>query len=216
MPMDTTMLVLIMVMAVAVLNIALLARLSSSENKKREEQPDEAEKTEEVSVMGKTKTRIFWEDMEQKPSKASEKQSGNPPEPTEEPEDDSPEIGEEFQPDTDEVDEEEIEMEDLLLAVKEDIRLDSSGLVTREIAKLQKAHGAEDIPEEEQEEIKTVLAKLDGSEFLRVLKENEEKAEKRNKELLRLIAEQENPIPKTEREDAAEMDSGSMSLEDFL
>lgn len=214
--MDTTMLVLIMVMAVAVLNIVLLARLSSSENKRQEKQPDKAEKPEEISVMGKTKTRIFREDTEQKPSKTSEKQPGNPLEPTEEPEDGSPEIGEEFHPDTDEVDEEEIEMEDLLLAVKEDIRLDSSGLVTREIAKLQKAHGAEDIPEAEQEEIKSVLAKLDGSEFLRVLKENEEKAEKRSRELLRMIAEQENPIPETEREDAAEMDPGSISLEDFL
>lgn len=214
--MDTTMLVLILVMAVAVLNIALLARLSSSENKKREEQPDEAENAEEVSVMGKTKTRIFLEDTEQETVKTSEKQSGNPPEPTEEPEDGSPEIGEEFHPDTDEVDEEEIEMEDLLLAVKEDIRLDNSGLVTREITKLQKAHDEEDIPEEEREEIKSVLAKLDGSEFLRVLKENEEKAEKRNRELLRMIAEQDNPVPKTERKDTVKDNSGDISLEDFL
>lgn len=216
MPMDTTMLVLIMVMAVAVLNIVLLARLSSSENKKQEKQSDEAEKTEEISVMGKTKTRIFKENTEEKPAKISEKQFGNPPKPTEEPEDGSPEIGEEFHPDTDEVDEEEIEMEDLLLAVKEDIRLDSSGLVTREIAKLQKAHEAEDIPEEEREGIKTILAKLDGSEFLRMLKENEEKTEMRNLELLRLIAEQDNPTPETERKDADGSDSGDMSLEDFL
>lgn len=214
--MDTTMLVLIMVMAVAVLNIALLVRLSSSENKEQEKQPDEAEKPEEVSVMGKTKTQIFREDMEEKTVKTSDKQSDNPPEPTEEPEDGSPEIGEEFHPDTDEVDEEEIEMEDLLLAVKEDIRLDSSGLVTREIAKLQKAHGAEDIPEEEREEIKSVLTKLNGSEFLRMLKENEEKAEKRNRELLRMIAEQDNPAPATERKDTVKDYSGDMSIEDFL
>ena len=38
-------------MAVAVLNIALLARLSSSENKKREEQPDEAENAEEGYIV---------------------------------------------------------------------------------------------------------------------------------------------------------------------
>ena len=138
------------------------------------------------------------------------------PVPTEEPEEGSTEIGEEFYPDMDEVDEEEVEMEDLLAAAGKDIRLDSTDLIAQEISGLQKMRGREDIPEEEKEGIRSAISKLDGSEFLRMLKENEEKAEKRNRELLKMIEELDNPPMKTGRKSAAGQEKENISLEDFL
>lgn len=208
--MDTTA-IAIMIMAVAVLNIVLLVRLSASE--KSEQKPKPAGK-EGISVMGKTKTRFLLH-KEHKENPVPPLEAGDDTEPTEEPEDGSPEIGEEFHPETDEVDEEEVEMEELFSVTKNDIRLQGNELVTGEIARLQKIRTREDIPTEDRSEIQAAVSKLGGSEFLRLLKENEEKAEKRNRKLLKMIEAEEHGSGMAGGS-VAEPASDDISLEDFL
>lgn len=193
------------------LNVGIFVWLCLREKKK--EQKKQVAKPEEISIIGQTKTRITPVNSEF--VNKSEQKQVVLPKPTEEPDDDSPEIGEEFHPETDEIDEEEIELEELFAITKEDIRLDASSLVTREIATLQKISGKEQIAKEDKDEVESAIAKLDGSEFLRMFRENEEKAEKRNRELLKLLELEENKqyIPTKEAIMASEND---VSLEDFL
>lgn len=205
-------------MAVAVLNIVLLMRFSASENTKQEAEPAPKK---DVSVMGKTRTRIALpETPTKRPTPPPEQKHEKAAEPTEEPEDDSPEIGEEFHPETDEVDEEEVEMEDLFAVTKDDIRLQGTELVANEIARLQKVRAQEDVSAEDKADIQSTVSKLNGSEFLKLLKENEEKAEKRNRELLRMIEAEENSVNETDNRiienKPVASSSDDISLEDFL
>lgn len=119
----------------------------------------------------------------------------------------------EFFPDTDEVNEDEVELEELFAVTKADIRLDGSELVSREIALLQRIRSGNGLEEDERPAVESVVRKLDGSEFLRMLRENEAKAEKRNLELMKMLEDEPLPTPlagtdKSETED--------ISLEDFL
>lgn len=205
--MNTTLVILIM--AAALLNILLFLRQSFLENKEKGAQPEAAIPSQEISVMGQTKTRLATEMPCPFPSCETVRA-----EPTETPDEGSPEIGEEFYPATDEIDDDDIEVEELLVAAGGDIRPDDTDLVAREIAALQKAHNSDTVPEEETATVRTALSKLDGSEFLRLLKENEEKAERRNRELLRLISEQEQAMP--DPPPAAATSQDDLSLEDFL
>lgn len=120
----------------------------------------------------------------------------------------------EFFPDIDEeADEEEIELEELFAVTKDDIRLNESSIVAREIGVLQRVRNQEKL-DDEQSEVKDVVEKLSGTEFLRLFKENEERAEKRNRELLRLIEQSENP-PENEHPSSNEF-ADDVALEDFL
>lgn len=205
--MNTTLVILIM--AAALLNILLLLRQSFLENKEKGAQPEAAVPRQEISVMGRTKTRLAAKMPSPSPSCETVRT-----EPTKTPDEGSPEIGAEFYPATDEIDDDDIEVEELLAAAGEDIRPDDTDLVAREIAALQKAHNSDTVPEVETATVRTALSKLDGSEFLRLLKENEEKAERRNRELLRLIREQEQAMP--DPLPAAATSQDDLSLEDFL
>lgn len=200
-----------MAMTMAVLNIVILMRLLTSEKTKQVSEPV---KGQEVSVMGKTRTRFSLPNA-QNGKPVSSPNPKTSVEPTEEPEDGSPEIGEEFNPEIDEVDEEEVEMEDLFSVTKDDIRLQGNELVADEIARLQKITIQEDISTEEKTEIQSTVTKLSGSEFLRLLKENEEKAEKRNRELLRMIEAEERGYDMTSDKEV-ESSSDDISLEEFL
>lgn len=174
------------------------------------------EKTDGLSVIGKTKSAVTADGYCSVAGNMKAAADETNREPTLEPEEDSPEIGEEFFPDMDTVDEEEIEIEELFASTGEDIRLDSNTLVSREIAMLQKVCLEECITESEKPAIRSVIAKLDGSEFLRMLKENEEKAEKRNRELLQMLEAEDTEIPPASTIPEKDSFSDDISLEDFL
>lgn len=120
----------------------------------------------------------------------------------------------EFYPDIDEVDEEEVELEELFEVTKDDIRLNGTELVSREISLLKKASNSESIDDNEKAIISETISKLNGSDFLKLLKENEAKAEKRNLELMRMIEEEELKVKKPARKKQSKPDE--ISLEDFL
>ena len=119
----------------------------------------------------------------------------------------------EFFPDTDEVNGEEVELEELFAVTKADIRLDGSELVSREIALLQRIQTGDGMEEDERPPVESAIRKLDGSEFLRMLRENEAKAEKRNLELMKMLEDEPVPSP-PENTDKSETED--ISLEDFL
>lgn len=120
----------------------------------------------------------------------------------------------EFYPDIDEVDEEEVELEELFEVTKNDIRLNGTELVSREISLLKKAGNSDSIDENEKAVISETISKLNGSDFLKLLKENEAKAEKRNLELMRMIEEEELKVKKPARKKQSKPEE--ISLEDFL
>lgn len=64
------------------------------------------------------------------------------------------------------------------------------------------------------QEVSETISKLNGSDFLKLLKENEAKAEKRNQELMRMIEEEELKSPKPARKKKNKPEE--ISLEDFL
>lgn len=120
----------------------------------------------------------------------------------------------EFFPDIDEVDEEEVELEELFEVTKDDIRLNGTELISKEISLLKKVGSNDSIEEEEKAEVSEAISKLNGSDFLKLLKENEAKAEKRNLELMRMIEEEELKSPKPARKKKNKPEE--ISLEDFL
>ena len=120
----------------------------------------------------------------------------------------------EFFPDIDEVDEEEVELEELFEVTKDDIRLNGTELISKEISLLKKVGSNDSIEEEEKAEVSETISKLNGSDFLKLLKENEAKAEKRNQELMRMIEEEELKSPKPARKKKNKPEE--ISLEDFL
>ena len=120
----------------------------------------------------------------------------------------------EFFPDIDEVDEEEVELEELFEVTQDDIRLNGTELVSKEISLLKKAGNSDSIEEEEKAAVSETISKLNGSDFLKLLKENEAKAEKRNRELMRMIEEEELKSPKPVRKKKNKPEE--ISLEDFL
>ena len=120
----------------------------------------------------------------------------------------------EFFPDIDEVDEEEVELEELFEVTKDDIRLNGTELISKEISLLKKVGSNDSIEEEEKAEVSETISKLQGSDFLKLLKENEAKAEKRNQELMRMIEEEELKSPKPVRKKKNKPEE--ISLEDFL
>lgn len=120
----------------------------------------------------------------------------------------------EFYPDIDEVDEEEVELEELFEVTKDDIRLNGTELVSREISLLKKAGNSDSIDDNEKAVISETISKLNGSDFLKLLKENEAKAEKRNLELMRMIEEEELKVKKPARKKQSKPEE--ISLEDFL
>lgn len=120
----------------------------------------------------------------------------------------------EFYPDVDEVDEEEVELEELFEVTKDDIRLNGTELVSREISLLKKAGNSDSIDDNEKAVISETISKLNGSDFLKLLKENEAKAEKRNQELMRMIEEEELKVKKPARKKQSKPEE--ISLEDFL
>lgn len=120
----------------------------------------------------------------------------------------------EFYPDVDEVDEEEVELEELFEVTKDDIRLNGTELVSREISLLKKAGNSDSIDDNEKAVISETISKLNGSDFLKLLKENEAKAEKRNLELMRMIEEEELKVKKPARKKQSKPEE--ISLEDFL
>lgn len=120
----------------------------------------------------------------------------------------------EFFPDIDEVDEEEVELEELFEITKDDIRLNGTELISKEISLLKKVGSNDSIGEEEKVSISETISKLQGSDFLKLLKENEAKAEKRNQELMRMIEEEELKSPKPARKKKNKPEE--ISLEDFL
>ena len=120
----------------------------------------------------------------------------------------------EFFPDIDEIDEEEVELEELFEVTKDDIRLNGTELISKEISLLKKVGSNDSIEEEEKAEVSETISKLQGSDFLKLLKENEAKAEKRNQELMRMIKEEELKSPKPARKKKNKPEE--ISLEDFL
>ena len=115
----------------------------------------------------------------------------------------------EFFPDIDEVDEEEVELEELFEVTK-----DGTELISKEISLLKKVGSNDSIEEEEKVPVSETISKLNGSDFLKLLKENEAKAEKRNQELMRMIEEEELKSPKPARKKKNKPEE--ISLEDFL
>lgn len=86
-------------------------------------------------------------------------------------------------------------MEELFEVTKDDIRLNGTELISKEISLLKKVGSNDSIEEEEKAEVSETISKLNGSDFLKLLKENEAKAEKRNQELMRMIVEEELKSP---------------------
>ena len=105
-------------------------------------------------------------------------------------------------------------MEELFEVTKDDIRLNGTELISKEISLLKKVGSNDYIEEEEKAEVSETISKLNGSDFLKLLKENEAKAEKRNQELMRMIEEEELKSPKPAREKKNKPEE--ISLEDFL
>ena len=79
---------------------------------------------------------------------------------------------------------------------------------------LKKVSSNDSIEEEEKAKVSETISKLNGSDFLKLLKENEAKAEKRNQELKRMIEEEELKSPKPARKKKNKPEE--ISLEDFL
>lgn len=180
--------------------------------KDRETSETDTPDRDDTDIMGRTKT-VFTQFSPILPNSQSfDKEVNNsnnftPSDRQWEPEDN------EFFPDTDEVNEDEVELEELFAVTKADIRLDGSELVSRGIALLQRIRSGNGLEEDERPAVESVVRKLDGSEFLRMLRENEAKAEKRNLELMKMLEDEPLPTPpagtdKSETED--------ISLEDFL
>lgn len=166
--------------------------------------PQKVENT--TSVIGRTKTDITQFSTVLPNNPASVKNVDNSDNFTEE--------GNEFFPDIDEVDEEEVELEELFEVTQDDIRLNGTELVSKEISLLKKAGNSDSIEEEEKAAVSETISKLNGSDFLKLLKENEAKAEKRNRELMRMIEEEELKSPKPVRKKKNKPEE--ISLEDFL
>lgn len=205
--------IIILSAALAVFNITLLIRLAVSEKNGREK---ETTGKEEVSVMGRTRTQPSFPG-KQDSVPAAPPETWNAACPTEMPGDGSMETGGEFHPETDVVDDGEVEMEELFAVTGDDIRLHGTELVSDEIARLQRIHTQEDISREDKAVIQSTVSKLAGSEFLKLLRENVEKAERRNLELMRMI-EAEEDTSATARVPASCLPAGAdgISLEDFL
>ena len=87
-------------------------------------------------------------------------------------------------------------------------------LISKEISLLKKVGSNDSIEEEEKVPVSETISKLQGSDFLKLLKENEAKAEKRNLELMRMIEEEELKSPKPARKKKNKPEE--ISLEDFL
>ena len=166
--------------------------------------PQKVENT--TSVIGRTKTDITQFSTVLPNNPAPVKDVDNSDNFTEE--------GNEFFPDIDEVDEEEVELEELFEVTQDDIRLNGTELVSKEISLLKKAGNSDSIEEEEKAAVSETISKLNGSDFLKLLKENEAKAEKRNRELMRMIEEEELKSPKPVRKKKNKPEE--ISLEDFL
>lgn len=166
--------------------------------------PQKVENT--TSVIGRTKTDITQFSTVLPNNPAPVKNVDNSDNFTEE--------GNEFFPDIDEVDEEEVELEELFEVTQDDIRLNGTELVSKEISLLKKAGNSDSIEEEEKAAVSETISKLNGSDFLKLLKENEAKAEKRNRELMRMIEEEELKSPKPVRKKKNKPEE--ISLEDFL
>ena len=105
-------------------------------------------------------------------------------------------------------------MEELFEVTKDDIRLNGTELISKEISLLKKVGSNDSIEEEEKVPVSETISKLNGSDFLKLLKENEAKAEKRNLELMRMIEEEELKSPKPTRKKKNKPEE--ISLEDFL
>lgn len=205
--------IIILSAALAVLNITLLIRPAVSEKNGRDKV---ATGKEEVSVMGRARTRSPFPGA-QDTVPATPPAAWNAACPTEMPGDGSMETDGEFHPETDVVDDGEVEMEELFAVTGDDIRLHGTELVSDEIARLQRIHTQEDISREDKAVIQSTVSKLAGSEFLKLLRENVEKAERRNLELMRMIEEEEDTSA-TARVPASCLPAGAdgISLEDFL
>lgn len=166
--------------------------------------PQKVENT--TSVIGRTKTDITQFSTVLPNNPAPVKNVDNSDNFTEE--------GNELFPDIDEVDEEEVELEELFEVTQDDIRLNGTELVSKEISLLKKAGNSDSIEEEEKAAVSETISKLNGSDFLKLLKENEAKAEKRNRELMRMIEEEELKSPKPVRKKKNKPEE--ISLKDFL
>ena len=170
----------------------------------REKKPPQKEGN-TSSVIGRTKTDITYSTV-----------LPNNPAPVKDVDNSDNFTGEEneFFPDIDEVDEKEVELEELFEVTKDDIRLNGTELISKEISLLKKVGSNDSIEEEEKAEVSETISKLQGSDFLKLLKENEAKAEKRNQELMRMIEEEELKSPKPARKKKNKPEE--ISLEDFL
>lgn len=207
--MTTAMIILLALSSVLLASVILFQFFTG---KDRETSETDTPDRDDTDIMGRTKT-VFTQFSPILPNSQSfDKEVNNsnnftPSDRQWEPEDN------EFFPDTDEVNEDEVELEELFAVTKADIRLDGSELVSREIALLQRIRSGNGLEEDERPAVESVVRKLDGSEFLRMLRENEAKAEKRNLELMKMLEDEPLPTPlagtdKSETED--------ISLEDFL
>lgn len=180
-------------------------------------QPPAAAETEDgLSIMGKTKTWIIRDDVIQQSESTPQIPRNIPDTITEESVYSITEVGEEFHPDIDDISEEDIEIEELFTVTKGDISLKNTDLIVQEISQLQKVQASDDIASEEIKSIQATIAKLDGSEFLRMFRDNEEKAEKRNRELMKLIDNMEGNNRPASCPDKATDTTDDISLEDFL
>lgn len=207
--MTTAMIILLALSSVLLASVILFQFFTG---KDRETSETDTPDRDDTDIMGRTKT-VFTQFSPILPNSQSfDKEVNNsnnftPSDRQWEPEDN------EFFPDTDEVNEDEVELEELFAVTKADIRLDGSELVSRGIALLQRIRSGNGLEEDERPAVESVVRKLDGSEFLRMLRENEAKAEKRNLELMKMLEDEPLPTPpagtdKSETED--------ISLEDFL
>lgn len=209
----TTAIIILLALSSVLLASVILLRLFTG--KDRESSKTDTPDRDDTDIMGRTKT-VFTQFSSILPNSQSfDKEVNNsnnftPSDGQRGPDDTG---DNEFFPDTDEVNEDEIELEELFAVTKADIRLDGSELVSREIALLQRIRSDNGLAEDERPAVESVVRKLDGSEFLRMLRENEAKAEKRNLELMKML--EDEPLPATSAE-TDKSETEDISLEDFL
>ncbi len=102
---------------------------------------------------------------------------------------------------TEELNEAEIELEESLLVDDKDAEVSSTGLVMKELAVLQQASTKSSLNAQEQTAVKESLEKLRDSDFMDKYAEHLSQQDKVNRDLLRILRQQDDEEPFEEDED---------------